>query len=304
MSTTVTFFEELRIGKDSPKGAELVRKLSDYIRQFNEMKDLEDLVVIYLELICGDERAAVEDQTEVEPGNAWVITQNGFERKSAEHMVWEPDSPLMKLVKVLNPGQEIVFRLTGSMTRPYTANYTYRYWLSALEGFAPDDGVDYRVAEAADADVRVVAYHLNGGSSEEVPRDGSPEQVADIPCWYGEWLSVKVSVGDEDQFEALEEQIGGAMQELIDELEDEYLEPDIYEGYAELSGSLELQAEQIPGFLKSLQKIADAAGELNAEFECSGELLPTERTNNGIEPFAVLKFTVEDGKVKATACRY
>ena len=117
MSTTVTSFEELRI-KDSPKGAELVRKLSDYIRQFNEMKDLEDLVVAYLELVCGDERAAVEDQTEVEPGNAWVITQNGFERKSAEHMIWEPDSTLMKLVKNLNPGREIVFRLTGSMTRP------------------------------------------------------------------------------------------------------------------------------------------------------------------------------------------
>ena len=304
MSTTVTFFEELRIREDSPKGAELVRKLSDYIRQFNEMKDLEDLVVAYLELVCGDERAAVEDQTEVEPGNAWVITQNGFERKSAEHMIWEPDCPLMKLVKVLNPGQETVFRLTGSMTRPYTTNYTYRYWLSALEGIGPDDGVEYRVAEAADTDEIVVAYHLNGTGTEEVPRNGSVELVLDIPCWYGELFSIRVSIEDEEQFEKFEEKIGGTMQALVDDLEDEYLEPDVFEGEAELSGSLELRAEQIPGFLKSLQKIADAAGEMNAEFSCTGELLPTERTNNGIEPFAILKFAAEDGLVKVTACRY
>ena len=304
MSTTVTFFEELRIRKDSPKGAELVRKLSEYILQYNGMKDLEDLTVTYLELACGDERATVEEQTDVEPGNIWVVTQDGFERKSEEHIVWTQDSPPIRLAGNLNPAREIVFRLSGSMTRPYTANYTYRYWLSALEGLSPEDGVEYRCAEAADADERVVAYHLNGIRTEEVPRDGSSELVADIPCWYGELFSIRVSIEDEERFGVFEEKIGGAMQALIDDLEDEYLEPDIYEGGAELSGSLELEEEQIPGFLNSLQAIADAAKEMNAEFECAGELLPTERTNNGIEPFAVLKFTAEDGQVAMTACRY
>ena len=71
-----------------------------------------------------------------------------------------------------------------------------------------------------------------------------------------------------------------------------------------MSGSVELQAEQVPAFLKAVQAIADAAGNLGASFELFCELLPTDRTNNGIEPFAVLKFEGKDGKVEVSACRF
>lgn len=304
MSTTETYFEELRIRKDSPKGEKLTRTLADYILQYNGMKGLEGLVITYLELVCGDERAAVEEQTEVETGNSWVISQNGMEWKNEEHAVWKDDHPLMTLVKNLKPDRDIIFRMSACRTGTYIPDYTYRYWLAALEGITPEDGIDYRCAEAADTDERVWAYHLDGSSTEEIPRDGTYDMVSDIPCWYSETLSIKASCEDEDKFDEFEEKIGGAMQHLADVLENEFLEPDVYEGEAELSGTLELQAEQIPTFLKSLQVISDAAGELGADFECTCELLPAERADNGIEPFAVLRIEGKDGKVEVSACRF
>lgn len=57
-------------------------------------------------------------------------------------------------------------------------------------------------------------------------------------------------------------------------------------------------------FLKNLQAVADTAKELGAAFECTGELLPEERTNNGIEPFAALQITGRDGKIEVKACRF
>lgn len=128
--------------------------------------------------------------------------------------------------------------------------------------------------------------------------------VSDIPAWCSETFAVKVSCEDEDKFEEFEEKIGEVMQNLADGLENEFLEPDVFEGEAELSGTLELQAEQIPAFLKSLQVISDAAGELGADFECTCELLPAERADNGIEPFAVLKIEGKVGKVEVSACRF
>ena len=304
MSSAVTFFEELHISKNSPKGAETIRKLKDYILQYNEMKGIEDLTITYMDLIYGDERAAVEDQTEVESGNTWRITQKGFEWQSTDHVIWKEDHSLMLLLEKLSPNQEIVFRLSGFMTRVYLVDYTYRYWLSALKGINPEDGIDYKVAEAADTDTTVSLYHLNGTSMEEVPRDGSLDLVSDIPMWFGELFEIKVSVEDEDLYDEFEEKIGRAMQDLIDDLEDEFLEPDIFEGEAELSGSLEIRDDQLPEFLNNLQAVADAAKELDAAFECTGELLPEERTNNGIEPFAVLQITGRDGKIEVKTCRF
>ena len=304
MSTTVTFFEELHISKNSPKGAETIQKLKDYIHQYNEMKGIEDLTITYMELICGDMRASVEDQTEVESGNTWRITQNGLEWQSTDHVIWKEEHPLMLLLGKLCPDQEIVFRLSGSMTRVYLVDYTYRYWLSVLKDIKPEDGIDCKVAEAADTDTTVSLYHLNGSSKEEVPRDGSIDLVGDIPMWFSELFEIKVSVEDEEIHEEFEEEIGEAMQNLIDGLEDEFLEPDIFEGEAELSGSLELRNDQLPEFLNNLQAIADIAKELGAMFECTVELLPEERTNNGIEPFAVLQITGRDGKIEVKACRF
>ncbi len=304
MSSTETYFEELHIRKDSPKGEKLVRALADYILQYNGMKGLESLIITYLELACGDERAVVEEQTEVETGNTWVISQSGLQWKNVEHTVWKDDHPLMDLVKNLKPDREIVFRMSACRTGTYIPDYTYRYWLSALEGITPEDGVDYRCAEAADTDERVWAYHLDGGSTEEIPRDGTYDLVSDIPCWYGETLSIKASCEDEDKFDEFEGKIGVAMQHLADVLENELLEPDVFEGEAELFGSVELEAGQVPVFLEAVQAIADAAGELGASFEFTCELLPTDRTNNGIEPFAVLRFEAKDGKVEVSACRF
>ena len=304
MSTTETYFEELHIRENSPKGEKLVRALADYILQYNGMKGLENLMIIYLELVCGDERAVVEERTEVETGNSWLISQNGMEWHNEDHAVWNDDHPLMNLLKNLKPDRDIIFRMSACRTGTYIPDYSYCYWLSALEGIAPEDGVDYRCAEAADTDERVWAYHLNGNGTEQVPRDGTMDLVSDIPAWCSETFAVKVSCEDEDKFVEFEEKIGEAMQILADILENEFLEPDVFEGEAELSGTLELQAEQIPDFLKSLQAISDAAGELGADFECACELLPAERTNNGIEPFAVLKIEGKDGKVEASACRF
>lgn len=208
------------------------------------------------------------------------------------------------MIKDLTSDRDITFRLSACRTGTYIPDYTFRYWLAALEGIAPDDGIDYRCAEAADSDERVWAYHLNGSGTEQVPRDGSPDLVLDIPCWFSENISIRVSCEDEVQRDVFEEKIGEAMRQLVDDLEDEYLEPDVYEGEAELTGSLELSAEQVPVFLKVLEAIAEAADELNAKFECACELLPTERTNNGIEPFAVLRIGAVDGKIKAAACRF
>ena len=304
MSTTETYFEELHIRKDSPKGEKAVRALADYILQYNGMKGLENLMIIYLELVCGDERAVIEERTEVETGNSWLISQNGMEWHNEDHAVWKDDHPLMTLVKNLKPDRDIVFRMSACRTGTYILDYTYRYWLSALEGFAPEDGIDYRCAEAADTDERVWAYHLNGSGTEQVPRDGTMDLVSDIPAWCSETFSIKVSCEDEDKYDEFEEKIGEAMQNLADDLENEFLEPDIYDGGAEMFGTLELQTEQLPLFLKNVQVIADAAGELGASFEFACELLPTERTNNGIEPFAVLRIEGKDGKIEVSACRF
>ena len=304
MSTTVTFFEQLHIGAKSPKGAELIQSLSDYIFQFNEMKGMENLDIIYLELRCGAERVTIEDKSEAEPGNTWMNTSNGLAQHCGQHMIWNQDHPLIKLVKEMKSDQEIVFRLTGSMTRLYGTSYTYNYWLPALEGINQEDQVDYRCAEAADTDECVWAYHLNGNSTDQVPRDQSPDLVSDIPCWYGENFSIKISTDDEDIFDEFEERIGESLQNLIDDLEDEYLEPDVSEGEAELSGSLEIRTDQLPGLLTSLQAVAEAAQEMNAALECACELLPTERTSNGIEPFAVLRIAVAEGRIHLSACRF
>lgn len=304
MSTTVTFFEELRIGKDSPKGAEAIRKLKDYILQYNRMEGIEDLNIVYLELACGDERAVIEDLEEAEPGNTWVINQKGFERQGMEHLIWKNDHPLMALLEKLSPDREIIFRLSAYMTRIFQPDYTYRYWLSALEEITPEDGIDYRVAEAADTDETVTLYHLDGSSREEVPWDSSPDLVSDIPLWFCENFDLKVTMEDEDRFGELEEKIGGAMQDLLDSIGNEFGEPDIFEGEAELQCSVEVQGEQFPDFLRSLQAVADTAKELGACIECIGEFLPEERTNHGIEPFAALRVSAGDGKIEASACRF
>ncbi len=304
MSTTVTFFEELRIGKDSPKGAEVIRKLKDYILQYNRMEGIEDLNIVYLQLACGDQRAVIEDLEEAEPGNTWVVNQKGFEWQGMEHLIWKNDHPLMALLEKLSPDREIIFRLSAYMTRIFQPDYTYRYWLSVLEEITPEDGIDYRVAEAADTDETVTLYHLDGGSREEVPRDGSPDLVSDIPLWFCENFDLKVTMEDEDRFGELEEKIGDAMQDLLDSIGNEFGEPDIFEGEAELQCSMEVQGEQLPDFLRSLQAVADTAKELGADIECIGEFLPEERTNHGIEPFAALRVAAGDGKIEASACRF
>ena len=304
MSTTVTFFEELRIGKNSPKGADVIRKLKEYILQYNRMEGIEDLNITYLELACGDERAVIEDLEESEPGNTWVSNQNGIEWQGMDHVIWNADHPLMVLPEKLDPDREIVFRMSASMTRILKPEYTYGYWLSALDGITPEDGIDYRVAEASDTDETAVLYHLDGNNREEVPRDGSPDLISDIPLWYCETFNLKVTVDNEERFEEFGEKIGGAMQDLLDSIGNEDQEPDIFEGEAELWGSLEVQGEQLPDFLRSLQAVADTAKELGAYIECLGEFLPEERTNHGIEPFASLRVTARDGKIETSACRF
>jgi len=98
------------------------------------------------------------------------------------------------------------------------------------------------------------------------------------------------------------------MWDLIKEIEEEFEEPDIFEGEAELTLSVILPNEKKDGFLRALQVIADTAKELGADFECFGEFLPdekpNERNNHGIEPFAALRIAGRDGKIEVSACRF
>ena len=50
------------------------------------MKGIENLDITYLELSCGAERVTIEDKSEVELGNTWMITPNGLKQHSEQHI--------------------------------------------------------------------------------------------------------------------------------------------------------------------------------------------------------------------------
>lgn len=305
MSTTIGFHEQLTIKSNYQCTRDMQRALIAYIQQFNAMIGMEDMYIAYMELSNGDQKAIIKDFQSVEPENTLVLTEQGIAPQQAQHCVWAEDHPLIRLLHKLDENQETVFRFSGSVTYLYTTEYGIRYWENAISHVRPGECIDYRGIQSADTDddVQAVMYSKDGTISE-VCRDKDIDAVRDISLWYAENFHLQIITEEKEKFDAFREETEDALNDLIDYLENEYLEADAFEGEAETLGSLTLRNDQITGLLIRLQKIIDETAKFNAKASLMVELVPDENTQNGIPNFAVLRISVQDGTVKAQCCRF
>lgn len=78
----------------------------------------------------------------------------------------------------------------------------------------------------------------------------------------------------------------------------------IYDGSAEISGSLTIEGKRFRELVESIQRYADFAAEYDASIEIEVDFIPDELKTDNFAPFAAVGVQCVNGKVIVNACRY
>lgn len=304
MSTTISYFEQLQIKPDCTDTAKMIQVLGQYITQFNYMEGIESVSISRLELCNGDKAVLLKEETHARYANTWNITSDGIQQKSAKIGLWPHDSSLLQLLESLDYRQPILFRFSGSVTYMSPARYGPYFWYDLFSKSDFIECTDYKGFVAADTDetVSTVIYNKDGLETE-LPRNESLDHVSGISKWYGENFSLSTCIEDESKYDEFSVQMEEVFNELINYLGDDNLFADIFEESAQMVGPLVLHSSMINGLVEHIQNVADTAHALGGKAELLMDLLPNELPENGIEPFAVLRLSIQDGRTSATCCR-
>ena len=304
MSTTISFFEQLQIRPECTDTAKMIQALSRYITQYNYMEGIESVSISRLELDNGDKTVILKEETHTGYENTWHSTSDGIQQKHIKIELWAHDNSLLQLLESLDTRQPIRFSFSGSVTYFVPARYGPYYWYDLFSDSDFIECVDYKGFVAADTDETVftVIYNKNGLETK-LPRNESLDHVSDISKWYGENFNLCASIEDESMYDKFSDCMEEVFNELIDYLGDDNLFADIFEESAQMVGPLVLRSSMINGLLEHIQNVADTALALGGKAELLMDLLPNEIPENGIEPFAVLRLSIQDGRASATCCR-
>ena len=308
MSSAMDVHEQIRIRSGSAQAKALIEALKQYIQQINHMTCLEYIQNLRLTLSDGSDTVVCEAEIETEPGNTWVLTPDGMRQRQADHVIWQPDHPLMKMLSSLDTAKEITFEWSASLMQLVGADYGSAYWQKRIAETGPETSVSYRALETNDFDAcaRTVCKREESDAAA-VPRNQPLKAVEDIQHWFCGNFGFRISDVKESDWNAFGESVEAAhayFAESFADCPDLDLDLDLSDGEAEVSGSLSITMEQTDGLITAMQRFADIAGQFDARVEMEMDFEPDEVKENGFPPFAVVCLKCVDGKVILSACRF
>lgn len=305
MSSGASIHEKLTIHNDCPQARTLIERLQAYIQQINHMACLESISYLRLTLSDGTDTVHCDSNGEYEPGNTWLMTEDGIRQRRMDHEIWAKDHPLMKMLAFLEKARKVEFECDISIMSMYGAAYGYQYWFDSIKAVAPTDCVTYRTMETNDFDTCARAVEDHGtGEFASIPRDQPLDAVSDIRQWFCFNFSFSVSGVAESAWEPFEESMESVRKALEGYFDEDCLDVDVYEGSATMLGAFDIAIEHMDELASTLQSCVDIAAEFGAEVEMEMEFEPDETGKGRFLPFALIHLAQVGGRVALSACRY
>ena len=304
MSYAMNIHEKITITGNNAPVQKLKERLITYICQINHMTCLEAIDSLLLTLSNGTDTVRCDIDVDMEPGNTWVMTENGLRQKQAAHVLWMEDHPLMKMLASLGAATEVIFEWNASLMKMSGADYGSTYWQELIAGTGLEPGISYRALETNDFDACARAVCKQGESGfVSLSPDQPPDVVEDIHQWYCGNFRFRITGADESEWDAFEKSIEEA-QEAFAEAFDDCPDVDVFDGEAKVTGSLTVTKEQLEELVAALQKFADIAKAFSACVDMEMDFEPDEVNENGFTAFALIRVKCDNGRVSVSAGRF
>lgn len=155
MSFLVNTYEKIEIKNSSKQTKEVIKLLSEYIRQFEEKRCIEDFNVLDMRL-------------------------------SINGMLYNDRRAIFVYSKNLEKIKEITFEVYFSIMQVLGSNYGYSYWIEFFKDKKPTltKNVSYKCLEFYDSNEDVVAYNFGADFIGEVPYNAKKDDVDHIGEWF------------------------------------------------------------------------------------------------------------------------
>ena len=303
MSWEINTCELHKIKNVNDATREEVKRLVNYILQFNKMTNMESMTLHTLRLSVDGKELNVKDISEWEPGTTWVTKGGSLAGiKQADHTQWEEDSDFRQLLDTAADAKEVELEMIyTAIVLHGEAVYGCSYWCTD-KPIADEllGNIERKMLEYYDQDDSVWLYILDKNGAREPAYTEGYADYSDVETWFSYNFGMEINAEDswEDNPEKME-----VLMNLANDFAEKYGmfdEPDEpYEECFEMSGSLKISHEQMKDLQNDLQEFANLAKEADAEL-----LLTAVFTSDEGYPFAAVEYTLEDEIIKVKSCRY
>lgn len=302
MSWEINASEWHYINNVSSETKKEVYRLIEYIQQFNHMLNVESMNIHCLNVKVDNEEVQIKDTGDWEPENTYVLSKEGLGQNQVEHIQWDNDSELMKLLSKAPDSKHIEVGFMYNAMVLLGESYGINYWRNGeYPEEAKNGNVKWKILEYYDVDPEVCTSVLDEqGERTPVYCDGY-EMIKNVSEFFSYNFCITVNVEDDWEEHPEEKEKIMNLANSFAEKFDFYNEPEEpYESEFMFSESFKITGLQIEEVKKSIQDIVDIAVPLGAEIEVCATFT-SEDDNN---PFAILDFVLEDEKIVVKSCLF